>query len=126
MATEMRQKVRYTGKRTGLQAMSLGVYGVVSVGDTVEVTEDEAERWSTELPMADGKMGSDFTKVGDAFKRDEDEVPAKDEATKEAHLPTLEEAAPEQAAREAAAPKPDPAPAVVVAAAEVKAPEKKS
>jgi hypothetical protein len=60
---EMRQKVRFTGKRTGLERLAIKSFGLVEVGDIIEVDGDVAERWLQELPTADGKTASDFAAV---------------------------------------------------------------
>ena len=74
MATEKRQRVRFTGKRTGLEAIQIKGIGLVHVGDVIEVSEEEAERWTTLLPMRDGKEGADFVKSGGPTSVDEDDV----------------------------------------------------
>jgi len=83
MASEERQKVRFTGKRTGLEATRVKGYGVITQGDTIEVSAEEAERFTTPQPMADGKEAADFTKVGGSYKRDEDTVAATEEKQRE-------------------------------------------
>jgi len=68
------QRVRFTGKRTGLETIAVKGIGRVSVGQTIEVSEEEAENWTAPVPMRDGKEGSDFVKVGGPFKVDRNEV----------------------------------------------------
>lgn len=58
------QKVRFTGKRTGLDAYVIPNVGRVGLGDTVEVDEETADQWTRPLPTADGSEKSDFEKVG--------------------------------------------------------------
>lgn len=81
--SDQRQRVRFTGKRTGREDMPVKGIGIVTVGDVVEVSLDEAERWTTELPMADGKEAADFVKVGGPVSVDESKASARDEAQRE-------------------------------------------
>lgn len=71
MASTKRQKIRFTGKRTGLEATRVPGFGVISKGETIEVDADVAERWAVDQPTRDGKMASDWTTVGSSFKQDE-------------------------------------------------------
>lgn len=73
MATEKRQKVRFTGKRTGLESITIKGIGPVSAGQQIEVPLEQAERWTQPLPTGDGKEASDFALVGEPFSVDEDE-----------------------------------------------------
>lgn len=104
MAKEQRQRVRFTGKRTGLAAISIKGVGVVEKGDTIEVSEDEAEAWTTDLPMRDGKEGSDWTKVGSVYKLDEGEVAQKRMMQREKFAPEADEALPDEVNTELAHP----------------------
>lgn len=83
MASQERQKVKFTGNRTGLEAIGLAGYGIVKVGDTIEVDADVAERWTEKLPMADDKMGSDFTKMGGSYKVKDEDVDAHEQKQRE-------------------------------------------
>jgi len=83
MATEERQRVKFTGDRTGMEAISVPGIGLVEKGDTIELLADEAEAYTAELPMADGKTGSDFKAVGEVYKVDLDEEAAKQQAEAE-------------------------------------------
>jgi hypothetical protein len=74
MATEKRQRVRFTGKRTGLESIAIKGIGIIQQGDVIEVSLEEAERWTAELPMRDDKTGSDFVKSGGPISVDKDEV----------------------------------------------------
>lgn len=90
------QRVKFTGKRTGLDSIAVKGYGRVPVGATIEVTADEAERYTAKLPTSDGEA-SDFTKVGGEFEVEKSEVMNRrmasrdkldnDEETLEAALP---------------------------------------
>lgn len=75
MATEKRQRVRFTGKRTGLESIAIKGIGRVHQGDVIEVSLDEAERWTEEVPMRDDKVGSDWVKSGGPISVDADELP---------------------------------------------------
>lgn len=68
------QRVRFTGKRTGLESIAIKGYGRVSQGQTIEVTAEEAERYTAKLPMRNGEEGSDFSKVGGEFEVDKSDV----------------------------------------------------
>lgn len=68
------QRVRFTGKRTGLASIVVDGYGRVSVGNVIEVTVDEAERYTAKRLMRDGKEAADFSKVGGEFSVDKSEV----------------------------------------------------
>lgn len=83
MTSEQRQKIRFTGKRTGLESIMVKGVGRVEAGQQIEVDADLAERWTTEMPMADGKMGSDFSKIGSPYKLDSEEVAEHDEKQRE-------------------------------------------
>lgn len=74
MTSEQRQRVRFTGKRTGLKSIAVKGVGVVHQGDVIEVSLEEAERWTEPVPMRDGEKGTDWTKSGGPLKVDADEV----------------------------------------------------
>lgn len=57
--------------------------GVVSVGDVIEVSSEEAERWTKPGPTRDGKMASDFSKQGGAIKVAEGDVSSRVSAQRE-------------------------------------------
>lgn len=101
MASEQRQRVRFTGKRTGLDSVAIKGIGRVYKGDQFEASVEDADRWTEELPMADGKLGSDFAKVGDSFKAGSDEVAAVEEKQRdkqaEKAAAAVAEATPEEA-----------------------------
>jgi hypothetical protein len=70
--SETRQRVRFTGKRTGREDMPIPGFGVVARGDVIEVSTEQAERWTTPLPGPDGKMLADFAKQGGPTKASDD------------------------------------------------------
>lgn len=74
MASRERQKVKFTGKRTGLEAIAIKGIGRVEAGETIEIDSELAEQWTQKLPMRDDKTGSDWSKVGGSFSVSEDEV----------------------------------------------------
>jgi hypothetical protein len=83
MPSEQRQKVKFTGKRTGLEAIRVKGYGLVEKGQTIETSVEEAERWTTPHPTRDGSSASDFSKVGGSYKKSEEKVAATEEAQRE-------------------------------------------
>lgn len=83
MASEQRQRVRFTGKRTGLESIAVKGIGRVAKGEQIEVSVEEADRFTAELPMRDDKVGSDFVTVGEPFKVDADEVALHEERQRE-------------------------------------------
>lgn len=83
MAREKRQRVRFTGKRTGLEAIVIKGVGVVSQNQQIEITVEQADRWTTPLPMADDKEGTDWITVGEPFSVDEDEAAEREEEQRE-------------------------------------------
>lgn len=74
MPNQERQRVRFTGKRTGMEAIAIKGVGVVAVGDVIEISADEAEAWTTDLPMRNGETGSDWAKVGGVYDADDEKV----------------------------------------------------
>lgn len=74
------QRVRFTGKRTGLESIVVKGFGRVHTGQTFEVLVPVAEQYTAPLPMRDGKEGSDFAKVGDEFSVPESELVERREA----------------------------------------------
>jgi hypothetical protein len=83
MSSDEYQKVRFTGKRTGLDAIRVKGYGLVHQGQSIEVSVDQAEAWTTPLTTGDGKEASDFVKVGGTVKRTAEEVEEQKQATQE-------------------------------------------
>lgn len=81
--TEQRQRVRFTGKRTGRADMPIPGIGIVQRGDVIEVSAEEAERWTADLPGPDGKDVSDFVKVGGAIKVSEENAEGRSMAQRE-------------------------------------------
>jgi hypothetical protein len=77
MSSDEYQKVRFTGKRTGLDAIRVKGY------QSIEVSVDQAEAWTTPLTTGDGKEASDFVKVGGTVKRTAEEVEEQKQATQE-------------------------------------------
>lgn len=97
MASEERQKVRFTGKRTGMEAIRIKGFGLVQQGDIIEVSAETAERYTAPQPTGDGKEASDFSKVGGSYKRDEEAVAAtegkqREKAAAAEEAPEVEEA----------------------------------
>ena len=78
MASEQRQKVRFTGKRTGLEATRVPGHGIVKVGDVIEVSAEQAERWTADVPMRDDKEGSDWAKSGGSYKQSTEKTQEKE------------------------------------------------
>ena len=78
MASTERQKVRFTGKRTGLDAIRVRGYGIVSKGEIIEIDADQADEWTAELPMRDGKTGSDWANSGASYKQSEEKTQEKE------------------------------------------------
>lgn len=93
--SEQRQRVRFTGKRTGRDSMPIKGVGVVEKGDVIEVSLEEAERWTEELPTRDGETASDFVKVGGTREVDEDKVAARRELQREKGSESRAEYAPD-------------------------------
>jgi hypothetical protein len=93
--SEQRQKVRFTGKRTGRDSMPVKGVGVIEVGDVIEVSAEDAERWTTELPMRDGEMKADFVKVGGPVTVTDENASARNEVQREKALETTAEYAPD-------------------------------
>ena len=60
------QRVRFTGDRTGLAAIAVKGFGQVVVGQVIEVTEAEAERYTALLPTRTKPL-SDFKLVGSSY-----------------------------------------------------------
>jgi len=53
------RSVQFTGERTGRREMIVPRYGLVRVGDVIDVPEETAESWTSALPTGDG-MAADF------------------------------------------------------------------
>lgn len=78
-----RQRVKFTGKRTGMDGIFILGYGIVQKGQTIEVDASVAERWTTPGAMNDGTEASDWTKVGEEIKRNPDEAAESDQRQRE-------------------------------------------
>lgn len=94
MASTKRQKVRFTGKRTGMEAIRVSGYGIVAKGETIEIDAEQADRWTEELPMRDGKTATDWTAVGGSFKESDEKIQEKEmkrrEKVAEEYVPDVE------------------------------------
>lgn len=77
---EMRQ-IKFTGERTGLTGFAVRGHGVLAPGDVIEVPAEQAERWTTQLPMRDGESGSDWAYADGDATNQPDEVDEPDETT---------------------------------------------
>lgn len=96
MANDNLQRIRFTGHRTGMTTMSVKGHGAVSQGDVIEVSSEQAERWTTPLPMRDGKEGSDWTTASSGTsKKEAAEKPVAAEDPEE--TPSVEAEAPAEA-----------------------------
>jgi hypothetical protein len=67
------QRIRFTGGRTHLESVSIKGIGRIAVGQTIEVSLDEAERYTTMLPTRDGEA-TDFEKVGGEYAVAQSEI----------------------------------------------------
>lgn len=74
MSEITRQKVRFTGKRTGMDAMFILGLGIVSKGQIIELDSDVAQRWAEPLDTGDGAQASDWTLSGDEITRTPEEA----------------------------------------------------
>lgn len=70
----MRQKVRFTGTRTGNEAQLVPGIGLVRKGQQIELGEEEARAFAQLHPAAGGVLASDFELVGEPFDADADAI----------------------------------------------------
>lgn len=74
MAKQKYQKVRFTGKRTGMESIAIPGVGIINQGDSITVNEDIANRWlAIERVDDDGKSTVDWTPSGNASTLSDEE-----------------------------------------------------
>jgi hypothetical protein len=101
-----RQRIKFTAKRTGMDAAFIPGFGVIRKGQVIELDKTEADRWTADLPVGDDQFQSDWSPVGDSFTRTDDEVVEANQRVRE-HLIDNVAPAPPEKAEKAEAPKDD-------------------
>jgi len=93
------QKVRFTGKRTGLEQIPIPGVGIVAKGDTITIPAEQAKRW---LAVTNADETSDWAESGSAFSADEAEATEQAGKEREKLAERAADEAPEEPLAEAA------------------------